>query len=120
MLKNAPRHNLWNGDVVWLDADLRPTDRTVSIFRVSESGSSAGGVEFPLLEFKGMPNTGGVRDGLELDFGFAMTVHKAQGSEWRNVVILDEFPRHDPERSRWIYTAITRGSERVTIVNRNR
>jgi exodeoxyribonuclease-5 len=119
VLRNAPKHDLWNGDVEWLDQDIRSGARAVSLFRVSESGDSAGGIEFPLASFAGMPGAGGDPGGLQLDFGYCRTVHSAQGSEWRNVLILDEFPRSNPERSRWLYTALTRASERVVIVNRH-
>ena len=44
---------------------------------------------------------------------YAITVHKAQGSEWPRVLIVDEF---DGEyRDRWVYTAITRASAAVRI-----
>lgn len=49
----------------------------------------------------------------ELDFGYALTVHKSQGSEWDNVTLLDEW--HGQGRREWLYTAITRASEAVTI-----
>jgi exodeoxyribonuclease V len=117
--RNAPRHGYWNGDVEMLGADLRPGDKTVSLWWVSESGSSAGEVELPLASFEGMPSVGGVAGGLELAFGYVRTVHAAQGSEWRNVVLVDEFPRHDPERAKWVYSGITRASERIVIVNRS-
>ena len=47
---------------------------------------------------------------------YAITVHKAQGSEWPRVTILDEFTGED--RRRWLYTAITRASREVRIVPR--
>lgn len=49
------------------------------------------------------------------DFGYAITVHKAQGSEWRNVVVLD-IQNSWADRKRWLYTAITRSKERLTIL----
>ena len=50
-------------------------------------------------------------------FGYAvMTVHKAQGSEWGNVVLIDECYR--PEvRKAWLYTGITRAAGKLTISN---
>ncbi len=66
-----------------------------------------------------MPGAGGVAGGLELDFGYVLTMHKAQGSEWPFVVLVDEFPRDDPERAAWIYTALTRAAKRIVIVNRH-
>jgi exodeoxyribonuclease-5 len=52
-------------------------------------------------------------------FGLAycITVHKAQGSEWPRVTIIDDFTGRD-DRARWLYTAITRASEAVRIVAR--
>jgi len=49
-----------------------------------------------------------------LALAYACTVHKAQGSEWPNVLVLDEFSGAD--RARWLYTAITRASSNVAIV----
>jgi exodeoxyribonuclease-5 len=46
--------------------------------------------------------------------GYAITVHKAQGSEWPHVLVLDEFAGAD--RARWTYTAITRAAKTVCIV----
>jgi exodeoxyribonuclease-5 len=46
--------------------------------------------------------------------GYAITTHKSQGSEWPNVLVLDEYTRAD--RARWLYTAITRASAAIGIV----
>ena len=52
----------------------------------------------------------------EFDYGYALTVHKAQGSQWDRIVPFDEsFAFHD-SRDRWLYTAITRAAEAITIV----
>ena len=52
----------------------------------------------------------------DFDFGYALTVHKAQGSQWNNVVLFDESYAFRESRERWLYTAITRAAERLTIV----
>lgn len=49
-------------------------------------------------------------------YGYALTVHKAQGSQWDNVIIDNESDFFGRMRRAWIYTAITRAKERVTIV----
>lgn len=53
---------------------------------------------------------------LRLRFAYAMTVHKAQGSEWTKVQI-NPWVRPDDEgtrmHQRWLYTAITRAREAV-------
>lgn len=56
------------------------------------------------------------RNADEFDYGYALTVHKAQGSQWDDVVLFDESFAFKDMRARWLYTAITRAAERITIV----
>lgn len=57
-----------------------------------------------------------IRDAQCLDWAYAVTCHKAQGSEWRSVCVVDESFCFKGEERRWLYTAVTRASERVTVV----
>jgi ATP-dependent exoDNAse (exonuclease V) alpha subunit len=50
------------------------------------------------------------------DYGYALTAHKAQGSEFEEVVVIDEIPSSMSDASRWRYTAITRAAKRLVIV----
>ncbi len=52
------------------------------------------------------------------DWGYALTVHKAQGGEAKNVIVFEEkLPKYDRDTwQRWLYTAVTRSSERLLIV----
>jgi exodeoxyribonuclease-5 len=52
----------------------------------------------------------------DFDYGYALTVHKAQGSQWNDIVLFDESFAFRETRQRWLYTAITRAAERLTIV----
>jgi exodeoxyribonuclease-5 len=52
----------------------------------------------------------------QFDFGYAITCHKSQGSQWENVLIYDESWCFRDEWQRWLYTAITRASEKITLV----
>lgn len=54
------------------------------------------------------------------DWGYALTVHKSQGSQWENVLCYDDgFGMMDRElRSQWLYTAITRASENLLIASK--
>jgi exodeoxyribonuclease-5 len=52
----------------------------------------------------------------DFDYGYALTVHKAQGSQWDKVVLFDESFAFKDTRQRWLYTAITRAAESLTIV----
>jgi len=52
----------------------------------------------------------------EFDFGYVLTVHKAQGSQWDDVVLFDESFAFPDTRERWLYTGITRAVRRLTVV----
>ena len=52
----------------------------------------------------------------DFDYGYALTVHKAQGSQWDNVYLFDESWAFREHSQRWLYTAITRAAEKITIV----
>lgn len=56
-------------------------------------------------------------EGQEFDYGYALTVHKSQGSQWDSVAVFDESWGRKLDRQRWLYTAITRAAERVTVVD---
>lgn len=54
--------------------------------------------------------------GLEqFTFGYAVTVHKAQGSQWDNVFLFDESRVFRDSARRWLYTGVTRAAEQITI-----
>lgn len=57
--------------------------------------------------------------GHKFDYGYALTVHKAQGSQWDRVVVLDEaskFPDRGDFARQWRYTAVTRAAKRLDYV----
>lgn len=53
----------------------------------------------------------------QLTYGYALTAHAAQGSEWEKVLVLEEnFPFSREEHARWLYTSCTRASEKLVLV----
>jgi len=50
------------------------------------------------------------------DFGYVLTVHKSQGSQWDDVVLFDESFAFREHARRWLYTGITRAAKRIRIV----
>lgn len=50
------------------------------------------------------------------EFAYAVTCHKAQGSEFNFVIVFDESRVFGEEQQRWLYTAITRAKEKLLIV----
>ena len=50
-------------------------------------------------------------------YGYALTCHAAQGSEFDKVLVIEEsFPFDKIEHQRWLYTAATRAAEKLVLV----
>ena len=57
---------------------------------------------------------------LQVKFAYAVTCHKAQGGQWKAVFVDPGFYREDMmniEYLRWLYTAFTRATEKLFLVN---
>jgi ATP-dependent exoDNAse (exonuclease V) alpha subunit len=53
----------------------------------------------------------------QFTYGYAITCHKSQGSEWDKVLVIEEkFPFDKTEHARWLYTAATRSAEKLVLV----
>ena len=58
------------------------------------------------------------RGPIEATFGYAITCHKSQGSQWDHVIVWDEkLGQTKRDRAEWLYTAITRAAEGLVIVD---
>jgi hypothetical protein len=51
-----------------------------------------------------------------LMYAYAITCHKAQGSQWGSVLVIDESSTFRENQARWLYTAVTRAVTEVTVV----
>jgi exodeoxyribonuclease-5 len=51
----------------------------------------------------------------EFAYGAVITTHKAQGSAYRHVLILDQSKVFGVSAKNWLYTSLTRASEKVTV-----
>lgn len=78
-----------------------PLKTTVKVHRSFFDGSSA-------------PNWKTLVGSQEFDYGYAITVHKSQGSQWDTNLIYDESWCFRDDKWRWLYTSITRSAERFT------
>jgi exodeoxyribonuclease-5 len=56
------------------------------------------------------------KDSDEFDYGYALTVHKAQGSQWNHLVLFDESFAFREHRSRWLYTGLTRAAQSAIVI----
>lgn len=52
----------------------------------------------------------------QIDWAYAITAHKSQGSQWNEAVVHDESGCFRKEAQKWLYTAVTRAAERLTII----
>ena len=55
----------------------------------------------------------------EFDWGWALTCHKAQGSSWPDVTIVDDSSAFRESKNLWLYTAITRAEKSMTLLSRD-
>ncbi len=57
---------------------------------------------------------------LQIKYAYAVTCHKAQGGQWTNVFIDQGYMTEEllsPDYFRWLYTALTRATQRIFFVN---
>jgi exodeoxyribonuclease V len=57
---------------------------------------------------------------LQVKYGYAFTCHKAQGGQWKDIFLDQGYvteERMGLDYYRWLYTAMTRATERVFLVN---
>ena len=52
----------------------------------------------------------------EFTYGYTLTCHKAQGSQWPTVIVFDESSCFRDKARSWLYTAATRASDYLCIV----
>jgi len=61
-------------------------------------------------------NLGGIN---HFDYGYCISVHKSQGSEWDKIILFEQRNRYqdDQQYARWLYTAVTRAKTKLLIIS---
>lgn len=120
-LRNDKTKGLLNGGIWFVKTTARTRKKKLALTVVPEDDPAGKTVRIGVLPefFQGLeeslaPQTR--RESDEFDYGYALTVHKAQGSQWDHVVLFDESYAFREHRNRWLYTGITRAAKRLTIV----
>jgi exodeoxyribonuclease-5 len=120
-LRNWRRRGLLNGSL-WIARKTsfafsnRTMEDLILLDLVPEEGGSQRRIVLPVERY-----------GDFFDYGYCLTVHKAQGSEWNSVLVINESrammygarqrgESFDPRK--WLYTAITRASEGLVLVGK--
>ena len=55
------------------------------------------------------------REAEKFDYGYALTCHKSQGSQWDKVGVIDESRAFGAHAARWLYTAVTRAAKELWV-----
>lgn len=118
-LRNNRERGLLNGGL-WsvIKSERLPSEGLLKMIVKPESGAAVV-VHVPEEFFNGTEDTltkSKRRSHDEFTYGYALTVHKAQGSQWDRVIAYDESEAFREHSARWLYTAITRAAERLTVV----
>ncbi len=119
-LRNNAKKRLLNGQM-WLVSEVKRKNKgKIALDLLPEEGSKR---EVSVMTHKAFFSgeeanlSWPERRGLdEFTFGYCLTVHKAQGSQWDNVYLFDESFVFREDRARWLYTGLTRAAETITVV----
>jgi exodeoxyribonuclease V len=113
-LKNTHQFGVFNGCTYELAQPFEPGDTVISLL-IDGNEVTIPGVVFV--------RPGGSLDDYDddsfasaFDYGYALTVHKSQGSEFDRVVLFDENHKH--ERQKWVYTGLTRAAKQIIVQGR--
>lgn len=132
---NAPQYNLFNGQIVYIMNDPKKSKNgawnvelcdelvyndPVAMAMLDEYTKVKASIHLSKEEIDAYRSTfiknRKNKYQVHLDWGYALTVHSAQGSSWGNVgIILEKRLYHIKDAYRWLYTAITRAENEVTI-----
>ncbi len=118
VLRNEPSQDLVNGQTATVrKVERGPLGRSWSLTTdmgewVCHPGGFLGQQEQKVAEAQ---RTGPL---LPVTFANAITAHKAQGSEWDSVCVIDESVAFRADGRKWLYTAVTRAKERCLVLPR--
>jgi exodeoxyribonuclease-5 len=106
-LKNLSAFGVFNGEVYTVTRPFDPSNGTMWLLI---DGREVAIPRCAFTEGDGLPNGS---YSTAFDFGYCLTVHKSQGSEWPSVLLVDEYAGDD--RKLWLYTGVTRARQSLVI-----
>jgi exodeoxyribonuclease V len=115
VLRNRHEKGLSNGDVVRV-LETGVADGGFLPITVETDDGRAVEIEAPVdaLTRDDVSDVGAHGD--PVVWGYGLTCHKAQGSQWDNVLVADESWCFRENAARWLYTAVTRAAVRLTLL----
>lgn len=130
-LKNDAENNLFNGMICHVEKVGELLDTSIQLW-IRRETDHEGDPAFPVNALRAHFDIYSDKEALEnvrwwekdgtneFDFGYAITTHKAQGSQWENVLVWDDkmfLGWNRKDRPKWLYTGITRAIESITIAS---
>lgn len=122
--QNERERGLFNGMPGVMMEDAVASTNDTAILRVKMEDGTEHEVVSSIRAFREhvlqerVPGIRRVRGIQEFDFSYVLTVHKAQGSEWSDIVVVDDSSYFRDDAHRWLYTAVTRAADRLTVLRR--
>lgn len=134
VLKNSNKHNVFNGQIVFLtqpssrvrsasfaysSSFVDELERDNAVYALAAGRNAVAGrpFDYRLLSPQMEDDIARLTRFVYLDYGYAISCHRAQGSGWDKVLVVDSgFGRDADTRRRWLYTAITRAKKEIVIV----
>lgn len=120
-LKNNKTKGLLNGGL-WTvkNLEVRPKKFLMNVASLDDPDTIIPvDVETPREFFLGTEKEMNWRERKKADefcHGYALTVHKSQGSQWDDVIVFDESGVFRDDAAKHLYTAVTRAAERVRVI----
>ena len=115
----------------YVKSDIRDMPTIVGEF-ISDDGVSFGNIEFdknfllkeePCIDWRTSYQLGKLKNKIgdiipkQATYGYAITGHCSQGSQWGKVLVIEEsFPFDKVEHARWLYTCCTRPTSRLVLI----
>ncbi len=122
-LKNDRQVRVNNGDLFRVEAVKSKRGKTIRLELFDAETGAQRSVTVPKEFFRNDARAAEMpyRDLMnkqQFTFGYAITCHKSQGSQWPHVCVFDESEAFREDSLRWLYTAVTRAAEKLTLVLR--
>lgn len=117
-LRNSHERGLLNGEMWNTLESVVLDDEKLELAIENPSGETmrVEAWQHPFTGDDGHDYAWGARDVQKFDYGYVLTTHKAQGSQWPRVIVFDQSACFRQNAARWLYTAITRASKYLTVI----
>jgi exodeoxyribonuclease-5 len=117
-LKNDKDARVMNGSM-WKVRECEKNGDVLHLKLCSDDNDTVRTFTAPAHDFDGRANEKPIhleKKHQSFFYGYAITTHKAQGSQWDRVCVVDESRCFRQDAEKWLYTAVTRAAKSVTIL----